>query len=191
MSRPSPMTLLLAALAFIVACGAPTLDSQITRYKAAVDKLDVLAAKQPQLKATIDQKKVEFAAELETAKAKPGEDGAREVARLCSRMEDFERSLNPTTPAPTANNTPGGKLGTPPPAGGVAPPAPNAAPTGKLGDPAAPAPQPGGSGFGTPTPTPAPQPSGFGTPTPTPTPTPAPTPTPSPTPDAGSGFGGK
>lgn len=176
MPRLSPVTLLLAALAFIAACGAPTLDSQLTRYKAAVDKLDVLAAKQPQLKPTIDQKKVEFAAELETAKVKPGEDGAREVARLCSRMEDFERSLNPATPAPAPaggpNNTPGGKLGTPPPApSGTTPPAPTgtAPAPGKLGDPAAPA--PGGSGFGTPTPTPAP--------------------TPTPTPDAGSGFGGK
>jgi len=194
----STLLVMCVLAAFSAGCGAPTLESQVSRYKTISDKLDLLATKQPQFKADIEKKKLEFAAELEIAKAKPGEEGPRAVADLNYRMEKFEAGLNPQ-PTNASNRPVGSKLGPPQPGqpGQLGQPG-QPQPGGKLGGGSAPASggNPGGSGFGTPTPAPAPAPapsgdSGFGTPTPTPAPTPAPAPVPAPAPDGGSGFGGK
>ena len=54
--------LVTAVLALAVAaCGPPTMDGQVARYKTTIDKLDSLATKQPALKPGIDAKKAEFA----------------------------------------------------------------------------------------------------------------------------------
>ncbi len=107
----SSVLLVCVLAAFSAGCGAPTLESQISRYKTISDKLDLLATKQPQFKADIEKKKVEFAAELEVAKAKPGEEGGRAVADLNYRMEKFEAGLNPQPAANATNRPVGSKLG--------------------------------------------------------------------------------
>lgn len=144
------VTLLLAVA--VAACGPPTMESQVARYKTTIDKLDSLATKQPTLKQGIDAKKAEFAAEMAAASAKTGEEAVTAMVALNRRMDSYYTSLAPP-PAPT-NTQPGSKLngtGTPgqPAAGAAAVPAPggklggaapaSGAPGGKLGG-AAPAP---------------------------------------------------
>lgn len=158
MKTPRLLVLVLAlfAIAF-AACGKPSFESQIERYKRNIDKLDMLSAKSPQLKETIEKKKLEFASEMEAAKLKGGEDGAKALQVLGARMETFEKELNPQTAAPAQPaGTTGGKLGSgaqPAPAttqpaaggsgfGGGAAPAPAPAPAPATTQPA------GGSGFG-------------------------------------------
>jgi hypothetical protein len=199
----NPLLVVFVALASLAACGAPTVESQIQRYKRAVDQLDLLASKMPQHKFDIERKKVEFSTEFETLKTKTGDEAARALAGLCSRVEQFEAGLNPqAVAAPAGTTTPGGKLGGPADPGAAGQPVQPAA-GGKLGGavatpPGQPQPAPGGSGFGggaapVPTPAPAPQPqggSGFGGGA-APAPTPAPAPAPAPQPQGGSGFGGQ
>ncbi|MCA9518633.1 MAG: hypothetical protein KC635_27040, partial [Myxococcales bacterium] len=126
--------LVTAVLALAVAaCGPPTMDGQVARYKTTIDKLDSLATKQPALKPGIDAKKAEFAQEMAAASQKSGEDGVNAMIALNRRMDAYLTSLAPA-PAPT-NTQPGSKLGgtgTPgQPAGSTAAPPP--APGGKLG----------------------------------------------------------
>lgn len=197
----------------ITACGTPTPEYQVSRCQKALDALDVLATKQPQLRMDIDRKKLEFVAEFDKVKALQGEDGSKQIGQVCHRIEQFHAQLAPPTPAPAGTTTPGSKLGATPgqpgqvqpqgvvggqPAGGklgatpgaqpgVAP-APGTAPAGDSGFGGA-APAPGTA------PAPAPQGgSGFGGAAPAPGTAPAPAPGTAPAPapaPGGGGFGGQ
>ena len=139
------------ALTFM-ACGTPTVEYQLTRFQKAMDSLDILASKQPQLRMDIDRKKLEFAAEFEKVRGLQGDEGSKTIGALCSRVEQYHSQLNPQMAQPASPTQPGGKLGVTPgqpmgaqpaagqpgamPAGGklgatpgAAPGAPGAAPT--------------------------------------------------------------
>lgn len=188
------------------ACGTPTPEYQVSRCTRALDSLDILAARQPQLRMDIDRKKLEFTAEFDKVKGLQGEEGSKQIGQVCYRIEQYEAQLNPQPQqVPAGTTTPGSKLGVTPGqpqgvqgvVGGQTPPA-----GGKLGatpgaQPGmAPAPTPAGdSGFGgagtAPGTAPAPAPqggSGFGGAAPAPAPGTAPAPAPAP---GGGGFGGQ
>jgi hypothetical protein len=195
---------LLVGLAFtLIACGTPTVEYQLTRFQRAMDSLDILAAKQPQMRMDIDRKKMEFQAEFEKVRGLQGEEGSKIIGALCYRVEQYEQQLNPQPVQPAGTTQPGSKLGaTPGQPMGVQPAAgqPGVAPAGgKLG--ATPGAAPGGvaptdSGFGgggaAPAPVPGAQPqggSGFGGAAPASGTQPAPAP--GVQPQGGSGFGGQ
>lgn len=198
---------LVGLVAALNACGTPTVEYQLSRFKAAMDNLDILAAKQPQLRMDIERKKMEFNAEFEKVRGLQGEEGSKTIGALCYRVEQYYQQLNPEMAQPAGTTQPGGKLGLQP---GQAPGQPigvqpaagqpgTPPPGGKLGTtpgaaPGAVAPTDSGFGGGA-APAPAPAPgaapqggSGFGGGT-APAPAPgAPTPV---QPQGGSGFGGQ
>jgi hypothetical protein len=146
------------ALLLVTGCGPPTMESQTSHFKSNIDRLDSLAARRPQFKVSIDQKKVEYLAEFETLRNGVGEEGARALQGLNSRISRFINELDPQ-PVNQPGTQPGSKLDGP---GVVAPGAvaPGAMPQGgapvggKLGGGAAPVP-----GGGVPVPAPS---GGFG-----------------------------
>ncbi len=175
------LALLVGLALTFMACGTPTVEYQLTRFQKAMDSLDILAAKQPQLRMDIDRKKVEFAAEFEKVRGLQGEDGSKTIGALCSRVEQYHSQLNPQVAQPAGSTQPGGKLGaTPGQPMGVQPGQPAVPAGGKLG--ATPGAAPGAPG------TVAPNDSGFGGAAPAPGTVPAPAP--GAAPQGGSGFGG-
>jgi hypothetical protein len=197
------LALLVGLALTFMACGTPTVEYQLTRFQKAMDSLDILAAKQPQLRMDIDRKKLEFATEFEKVRGLQGEDGSKTIGALCSRVEQYHSQLNPQPVQPAGTTQPGSKLGATPaqpmggqpavPAGGklgatpgAAPGAPGAVPTDSgFGGGAAPAP----GTVPAPAPGAAPQGgSGFGGAAPAPGTVPAPAPGTQP---AGGGFGGQ
>ncbi len=165
MRRWSVVFYLIVALFLALAgCGKATRESAESRYKSARDKINVAAAKNPGMKATIDAQLIVLDKDFEVAKAKTGDEAIGAIADVARRAEDFEKNITaaPAAPAPGAvppagappaappAPAPGGKLG------GAAPPPEAPAVGGKLGGaappPVAPAPAPaapqGGSGFG-------------------------------------------
>lgn len=176
------LSILTLVLAVALAAGAgckQTVDNQRTRYQAVKDRLDALATKNPTMREGIQLKLAEYEREFKDAEAKGGDAAVKAMSAVCSRMEEYERQLNPTAGQASAsptNTQPGGKLS------GAAPPAPAPAPVAPTPvapvAPVAPAPAPaapGGSGFG-------------GTPAPAPAPVAPVAPVPAP---GGSGFGGQ
>lgn len=157
------VALLAVVFAGLTGCGKPSLETQKKRYAETKDRIEALGTKMPMMKADIQKKVLEFEGEFKAASDKGGEEGAKAVGALVSRMEKYEKELKPAAPAapaaaagsktaPPATPAPGAKLG------GTAPtpaaPVP-AAPVGggKLGGTAPPptaptAPATGGSGFG-------------------------------------------
>jgi len=198
------LALLLGLALTLAACGTPTVEYQLTRFQRAMDSLDILAAKQPQMRMDIDRKKLEFQAEFEKVRGLQGEEGSKIIGALCYRVEQYEQQLNPQPVQPAGTTQPGGKLGATPgqpmgvqpgvgqpgvaPAGGKLGTTPGAVPPGGVaptdsgfgGGGAAPAPAPGvqpqgGSGFGGAAPAPGVQPA----------------PSPGVQPQGDSGFGGQ
>jgi len=168
------------------------MESQARYFQQHIDEMDALGAKNPQFKMTLDAKKVEFKTEFEALKSGTGEEGARAVAALNSRVTKF---MNDLVPQPAnAGTQPGSKLGNTGP--GAMPPVNNGVVNGgKMGGqnpgmvpPPVPGQPTGGSGFGGGAPVPVGQPtggSGFGGTAPTPVPAQPAQPT------GGSGFGGQ
>ncbi len=194
--RTKIMTTLMVvvSLVLLAACGAPTVETQIQYFQKNIDQMDAMAAKNPALKPTFDVKKAEFQAEFATLKNGTGEEGAKALQALNSRVTRFMNEFAPQpVPGQPVPGQPGSKLGTtapgqpmpgqPMPVGGV-PVQP--AVGGKMGGTAVPV-QPvpaqptGGSGFGG---------AAGGAAVPTPPPVPVQPVQPA-QPTGGSGFGGQ
>jgi len=181
----SRLALMVGLALTLMACGTPTVEYQLSRFQKAMDSLDILATKQPQLRMDIDRKKLEFAAEFEKVRGLQGDEGSKTIGALCSRVEQYQSQLNPQPVQPAGTTQPGSKLGaTPSQPMGMQPAAgqPGAAPAGgKLG--ATPGAAPGAPGAVAPTD------SGFGGGA-APAPGTVPAPAPGAAPQGGSGFGG-
>lgn len=128
-----PLVLLglaLGAGVTVGACGTPSIEARVQQYNKAKDRLDVLGTKLPHMKMDIQRKLAEFQKDFEAAKAKGGEAGSKAIAAVISRMDAYEKQLNPQAAKPTAGTATGkvgGKLG-----GGAAL-KPGVKPAGKLG----------------------------------------------------------
>ena len=184
--------LALGTVATVGACGTPSIEARVQRYNKTKDRLDALATKMPRMKMDIQRKLAEFQKDFEAAKAKGGDAGSKAIAAVISRMDAYEKQLNPQAakPAPgTAAGKVGGKLG-----GAAAPGArpmvkpgmrpmvkPGMRPMVKPG--MRPMVKPAGGAAAAPTAKPAAGKSGFGAAKPA-----APAPKPA---AGGSGFGGK
>ncbi len=217
MNRPSlprsaRVLLALFALVALTLSGCKSsVEGQTNRYNRIKDSLSAFATKNPVMKADIQAKLAEFDRDFQAASAKGGEDAISAIAQVCSRMEAYEREINPEKKAAAAAGKtppPGSKLNQPVPSGQVAPapagqvaPVPAAQPTptqpatgGKLGGAVAPAPTAAPVAPAPTAPAAAPQGgSGFGGAAPAAPAPAAPAPVaPAPTaPQGGSGFGGK
>jgi hypothetical protein len=161
-------TALVVATFLGAACSPPSIDQQVSRYNTTKDRIEVIATRKPHLKLDIQAKVAEFGAEVEKAKATGGEEGSKQVGTLITRMEAYEKQIDPPVPgtAPAPGMAPGGNYGsTPLPGAPMGGPGMPPAPGGKLGGPAV-APM-GGPGMPpapapVPAPAPAPAPGGFG-----------------------------
>lgn len=117
-------------------------DSPETRFKKAVDALELKATQTPALKAGIDAKVATFKADFEKVKADPAA-----LNTLITRVESYSKELAAAPAAPAAGGKlgtaaptappVGGKLGGPAPVGTVVAPA-GTVPGGKLGGAATP-----------------------------------------------------
>jgi hypothetical protein len=61
----------LVALFLLIACGPPSMEGQISAFQRNIDQMDALAAKNPQFKASIDAKKMEFKADRRGRSPRP------------------------------------------------------------------------------------------------------------------------
>jgi hypothetical protein len=108
--------------AFGLAACKSSVDNEKQRYTAARDRLDALGTKQPQLKADIQRKLVEFEQREKEAEAKKGDDAIKALQAVVAQMDSYEKMLNPTTPSAPATSAAATSAPGVPPTSSAAPP---------------------------------------------------------------------